>query len=272
MDTSTSSSKIKMIKLPPIQLNLSPKTRNSHFSYCKPMHRYIKTNLISDHSRSLNSSTSCKPKNVYNYNIKGMYPFSSEDKMEFKSKAESYVNTLLQENDNDDQLSSFGQIMKTDNYNQLIDPLEIIKEKHVTSHYIEQLKTEANPNKKKDFKEIVSNFSINSNAYRKVAPHGISPKKDELGVLLEEFQRSRQSLKKFCFSREPLKLINNRRKILNPDNSNYEETMFYIQKIFKPDFELRMQKSLNMAKDHLKEMIVRQEETNKQRDLINQVG
>ena len=272
MDTSTSSSKIKMIKLPPIQLNLSPNTRNNQFSFCKQIPRYIKTNSISSHSRSLNSSISCKPKNIYNYNIKGMYSFSSEDKMEFKSKAESYVNSLLKDNDYDDQLSSLGQVMKTDNYNQLIDPLEIIKEKHVTSHYIEQLKTEANPNKKKDFKEIVSNFSINSNAFRKVAPHGVSPMKDGLGILKEEFQNSRHSLKSFCFSKEPLRPVNHRKKLLNPDNSNYEETRFYLKKIFKPDFELRMQKSLNLAKDHLKEMIKRQEETNKQRDMINQVG
>ena len=105
-----------------------------------------------------------------------------------------------------------------------------------------------------------------------MAPHGVSPMKDGSGVLKEEFHKSRHSLKSFCFSKEPLKPINYRKKILNPDNSNYEETRFYLNKIFKPDFELRMQKSLNLAKDHLKEMIKRQEETNKQRDMINQVG
>ena len=87
-----------------------------------------------------------------------------------------------------------------------------------------------------------------------MAPHGVSPKKDELGALLEEFQRSRQSLKKFCFSREPLKPINNRRKILNPDNSNYEETMFYLKQLYKPDFEQRFQGTVSMANNFLKEM------------------
>ena len=63
-----------------------------------------------------------------------------------------------------------------------------------------------------------------------------------------------------------------KKKILTEDNSNYEETMFYLKQLYKPDFEQRFQGTVAMANNFLKEMKKREEETNQRKEMINQVG
>ena len=277
LGSSLTRNKINMIKLPPLKLNFSNLCKTKHKTKQKSTSHTNKMHSISSHNINFSNPISYKSHKIYNFRLKGMFSFSDKEKMEFKSKAEKYVESLLNDdnnsfsNDNKIQNTEQGMNINKDNYQKLIDPLEIIKEKYFVTHYTERLSGNANLKKKKDFNEIINNFSINSSIYRQVAPHSVVPKKDVLKHMKIEMKNHQNNLKPFSFGNVK-KIYKERKKILNSDNSNYDETMFYLGQIFKPDFEHRIRGTVKMANNFLHEMNKRQEETNKQKDMINQVG
>ena len=273
-DSSLTQNKIKMHRLPPLKLNLSNTSRNSFNPKLKNSLRFNKTAHISSHTINCTSPSSYKTKKIYNYRLKGMFSFTDKERLEFKSKAEKYVESLLNEdnsNANKTQNTEQDDNVVKDNYQKLIDPFENIKEKHMLNHYTERLKG-INLNKKKTYNEIITNYSINNSVYRKVAPHGVVPWKDVLVQMKTEMDKNEHSLKPFTFRKGTHTYKKEKKKILTEDNSNYEETMFYLRQLYKPDFEQRFQGSVSMANNFLKEMNKREEETNQRKEMINQVG
>jgi hypothetical protein len=273
-DSSLTQNKIKMQRLPPLKLNLSNTSRNSFNPKLKNSLLINKTAHISSHTITCANPSSYKTKKIYNYRLKGMFSFTDKERLEFKSKAEKYVESLLNEdNSNANRTHNTEQDdnVAKDNYQKLIDPFEKIKEKHMFNHYSERLKG-INLNKKKTYNEIISNYSINNSVYRKVAPHGVVPRKDVLTNMKTEMDKNEHSLKPFTFKKGLHMYKKEKKKILTEDNSNYEETMFYLKQLYKPDFEQRFQGTVSMANNFLKEMKKREEETNQRKEMINQVG